>query len=78
MRFKVYFTTIKINDFYHERITKIIFGPLRHTVLSGSINGAHKWAVEQASLIAQKGINSRQQKNVAGQIFTSMRHGSGM
>ena len=39
---------------------------------------AQKWAVEQASLIAQKGINPRQQKNVAGQIFTSMRHGSGM
>jgi hypothetical protein len=39
---------------------------------------AQKWAVEQASLIAQKGINPRQQKNVAGQIFTSMRHGIGM
>jgi hypothetical protein len=39
MRFKVNFTTIKINDFYHERITTIILGPLRHTVLSGSING---------------------------------------
>jgi hypothetical protein len=39
---------------------------------------AQKWAVEQASLIAQKGINPRQQKNVGGQIFSSMRHGSGM